>query len=228
MEIEIQDRGAFGSALVHLQPGEEFMSESGAMFRASKNIDIDVTRKPRGGGGILSGVKRLLAAEHFFMSRYQVTDTQPGEVGLAPVLQGEVRTVTADGQNHWVCTGGSYLGSTPELAINTRFQGVKGMFSGESLFFLEVAGRGELLVNAFGRITEVEVQGGIIVDTGHVVAFESSLDYSLTKAGGSWWHSFLGGEGVVMEFEGDGRLLVQSHNASAFGASVGRLLPPRS
>ena len=34
MEIEILGQGAFESALVHLEPGERFVSESGALYRA--------------------------------------------------------------------------------------------------------------------------------------------------------------------------------------------------
>ena len=227
MKIDILKRGAFGSALVTLQPGETFVSESGAMFRASGNVDIDVTTKTRGRGGFLAGIKRLVGGEHFFFSTYRVTDGLPGEVGLSPTLQGEVRIVEIDGHTKWLTAGGAYMGSTSELGIDTRFQGFKGMFSGESLFFLEVSGVGQLLVNAFGRITELEVDGKMIVDTGHVVAFEETLDYKITKAGGSWVSSFVAGEGLVLEFSGKGKILVQSHNPKEFGRSLGPRLPPR-
>ena len=227
MKIDILKRGAFGSALVHLQPGETFISESGAMFRASSNVDIDVTTKSKGKGGILAGIKRLIGGEHFFFSTYRVTDGSSGEVGLAPTLQGEVRVVDVDPSISWLCAGASYMGSTDDLAIDTQFQGFKGMFSGESLFFLKVSGSGQLLVNAFGRITELEVDGQMIVDTGHVVAFEEALDYKVTKAGGSWVSSFVAGEGLVLEFHGRGKILVQSHNPKEFGKSIGPLLPAR-
>ena len=65
------------------------------------------------------------------------------------------------------------------------------------------------------------------MDTGHVVAFEDSLTYSVGKAGGSWVQSFLTSEGVTLTFSGSGRLYVQSHNPDQFGKSVGPLLPPR-
>ena len=84
-----------------------------------------------------------------------------------------------------------------------------------------------MLVSAFGRLTEVEIDGALTVDTGHVVAYQESLNYRLTKAGGSWIHAWLGGEGIVMEFEGQGKLIVQSHNAKEFGRALGRRLPPR-
>ena len=117
MNIDILDRGGFGSAVVHLEPGEEFVSESGAMYLASANIDIDVTTRARSRGGLLGGVKRLLAAEHFFFSTYRVRDQAPGVVGLAPTLQGEVRLVEADGRAGWLCAGGSYLGSTRDISV---------------------------------------------------------------------------------------------------------------
>ena len=134
MDIQIADRGAFSSALVKLDPGEKFVSESGAMFRASSNIDIDVTTKSRGKGGIMGGLKRLLAGEKFFFSTYTCEGAEPGEVGLAAGLQGEIKVIELDGSAKWICTGGSYLGSTTELQIDTLRlngmllpQGMKGL-----------------------------------------------------------------------------------------------------
>ncbi len=228
MNIDIQERGAFGSALVTLAPGESFISESGAMYRASSNVDIDVTTRTRGGGGFLRGLKRLVGGDTFFLSTYKVNDDQHGEVGLAPTLQGEVRRVDLDGNTDWVCAGGSYLASHPDLDLDTQFQGLRGLFSGESLFFIEVKGKGPLLVNAFGRITELSVEDEMIVDTGHVVAFQEGLRYTISKAGGSWLSSFLAGEGLVMRFTGQGKILVQSHNPKEFGVGLGRKLPPRN
>lgn len=228
VDIQILSRGAFGSALVTLEPEEKFVSESGAMYRTSGNVDVDVTTRSRSSGGFFSGVKRALGSEHFFFSTYSVTGPGRGEVGLAPTLQGEIRRVDMDGSVAWLCAGGSYLGSEPSLDVDTQFQGLKGFFTGESVVFLRVSGSGALLVNAFGRVSEVDVQGGLVVDTGHVVAFEESLNYSVTKAAGSWFQSFLTGEGFVLNFEGTGKVLVQSHNPSEFGRRLGIKLPERS
>jgi len=227
MKVEILGEGAFSSALVHLDPGEEFISESGAMYRASSNVDIDVTTKSRGSGGLFAGLKRLFSGEHFFFSTYKTTDGQPGEVGLAPTLQGSLRAIDVDESCSWYCTGGSYLGSTKDLLVETQFQGLKGLFTGESIFFLKVSGKGILVVNAFGRLAELEVREDITIDTGHVVAFQETLEYKITKAGGSWFQSWLAGEGFVMKFTGKGRILVQSHNPNEFGKGLGPLLPER-
>ncbi len=227
MKIEILGEGAFESALIHLEPGEQFISESGAMYRASGNIEIDVTTKSRGSGGVLGGLKRMLAKENFFFSTYATNDGRAGEVGLAPTHQGELFLIDVDPSVKWICAGGSYLGSSPGLKIDTAFQGFKGFATGESISFVEVSGSGQLLVNAFGRMVESEVEGDLIIDTGHLVAFESTLQYSITKAGSSWLQSWLAGEGIVLQFSGQGRVITQSHNPKEFGAMLGRMLPPR-
>ena len=97
MDIQLLERGAFGWALVKLSPGEEFVSESGAMFRASSDIDIDVTTRSGKRGGLLAGLKRTLAAESFFLSTYRCSGQQDGEIGLAPTMQGEVALINCDG-----------------------------------------------------------------------------------------------------------------------------------
>ncbi len=228
MEIEILGKGAFESALVHLQPGETFVSESGAMYRASTNVDIDVTTHSRSSGGLFSGIKRLFAGENFFFSTYSTDDGQQGEVGLAPTHQGEVHVIEMDGSSDWLCAGGSFLGASSSINIDTQFQGFKGFLTGESLSFIKASGQGQLLVTAYGRIVSTQVDAELTVDTGHVVAFEDTLQYTLSKAGGSWFRSWLGGEGIVLNFSGSGRLLTQSHNPSEFGKILGPKLPDRS
>ena len=220
--------GAFGSALVKLDAGESFVSESGAMFRASANVEIDVSTKSRGKGGILSGIKRLLGGENFFYSTYTLNDGHAGEVGLAPTLQGEVAEIVLQGGANVVCAGGSYMASDTELQLDLAYQGLgRGLLGGESLFFIQVSGHGSLLVNAYGRITAIDVEDELVVDSGHLVAFEETLDYRLTKTNAGWIKSFVSGEGLVMHFSGRGRIWVQSHNPKEFGTRLGRRLPPR-
>lgn len=230
MEIEITDRGAFASASVTLAPDETFVSEAGCYVHSTPNVDIDVTtrRRSKGGGGLLGGLKSMLAGESFFLSRYSSTDGGAATLHLAPGLPGDVRQVDLDGSSRWLCFGGSYLGSGSELDLDTEGQGFKGFFSGESLFAIGVSGTGPLLVSAYGAIHEAKIDGELIVDTGHLVAFEDTLDYEITKAGSSWLRSMLGGEGMVMRVSGKGRLLVQSHDPGSYGRRLGGLLPPRS
>ena len=226
-EYVVSERGSFGSVLVKIGPGETFVSEAGAMFHASDNVDIDVTTRNRSGsGGLMGGVRRMLAGESFFLSTYRTRDGAAGEVALAPTLVGEVAVIECRG-GRWLCAGGSFLGASQGIDLDTQFQGLRGMFSGESLSFVAASGVGELLVNAFGSVQAIEVDGKLTVDTGHVVAFQDTLDYSIDRIGGSWIQSFLASEGVVLNFSGRGVVYVQSHNPDEFGRRLGGAMPPR-
>ena len=135
MDINIADKGTFSWALVQLEPADVFVSEAGAMFRASSNVDISVTTRSGGQGGVMSGLRRMLAGESFFLSTYSTTDSDRGEVGLAPVHQGELRLIDCTRATDWICAGGSYLGSASSLQLDTQFQGLRGAFSGAAVRF---------------------------------------------------------------------------------------------
>lgn len=224
MNVEIIGYSAFQSARVQLEAGERFVSEAGKMVRMSAGILSEVQSVARS-GGMMAGLKRMLGSDSFFFSHYTARDK--GEVVLAPTLPGNVGLQHLDGRSGWYCAGGSYMASGPEIKTEPQWQGLKGMFSGESIIFLHATGIGPLLLDAFGKVTQEEVNGSFIVDTGHVVAFEDTLSYTISKAGGSWLTSFLAGEGLVIKFSGQGRVLVQSHNMKEFGTILGPKLPPR-
>ncbi len=226
MNTEILGEGTFESVRVTLEANETFASEAGKMVRMSGNVTTDVTTRSGGRGGIAAGLKRLAGGDTFFLTTYRASGG-PGEVVLAPTHAGGCRVIELDGTGAWMCTGGSYLGSGPGVTTEPRWQGLKGVVSGENLFFIEATGRGPLVIGAFGCISEIDVAGSHIVDSGHVVAFESTLEYTITKAGSSWIQSFLSGEGAVLRLEGSGKLLVQSHNPVGFGRMLGPKLPPR-
>lgn len=194
------------------------------MVRMSATIDSEVQSVAKS-GGMLGGLKRAIGGESFFFSHY--TARSDGEVILAPTLPGNVGLQNLDGRSGWFCAGGSYLGSGPEIKTEPQWQGIKGLLSGESLVFVHATGIGPLILDAFGSVREELVDGSFTVDTGHLVAFEDTLQYTISKAGGSWWTSFLAGEGFVIRFSGRGRVMVQSHNMKEFGSLLGPKLPPR-
>jgi uncharacterized protein (AIM24 family) len=66
-----------------------------------------------------------------------------------------------------------------------------------------------------------------MIDIGHLVAWDATLEYTVGKSGSGWIASYLSGEGLACHFKGQGRIWIQSRNASEYGGAVGRLLPPR-
>jgi uncharacterized protein (TIGR00266 family) len=224
MQITIQNRFAFASALVQLDRGERFVSEAGGMIEMTADLELSTTTQTRGGGGLLKGLKRLLAAESFFLSHFHAVRS-PGQVRIAPELPGDIERIDLDGDT-WLIEGGAFLGAGPDVEVDASFGGMKSFLGGEGLFFVRVSGQGPVLVSAFGGIFPIEVEGAHVVDTGHVVAFPDRLRYRLATAGG--WKSFLfSGEGLVFQFDGHGRVLCQSHDAGRFGRLLGPKLPAR-
>ncbi len=226
MKLDILHQPDSAIAKINMDPMEELTAEAGAMVAMSSAIDVNTTLRKGKGGGIMGGLKRMLAGESLFLSVFR-TQSEPGEIYLAPKLMGDILPYQLAGQELIVQSTG-YMASTPGVDLQLGFQGIKSLFSGESIFWLEVSGSGLVLLSAFGGIYEVEVNGDYIVDTGHIVAFEKSLTFTITKPPGSTWFStFLGGEGFVCRFHGKGKVFCQTHNPGAFGRHVGGMLPPK-
>lgn len=227
MEIQLLQQPDSAIAKVLLERDEEIVAEAGSMIAMSSHISANTTLKQGKGGGLLGGLKRMLAGESLFLSVYRAL-SKPGEIYLAPDFMGDIVLYPMKGQE-LVVQSGSYLASAPTVDIDLGFPGLKrGLLSGESLFWLTISGHGSLLLSSFGAIYAVEVDGEYIVDTGHIVAFERTLTFDVGKPPGSTWIStFLGGEGFVCKFKGKGTVYCQTHNPGAFGQLIGPKLPPR-
>lgn len=226
MKIEILQQPDSTIARVTLNTGEEIVAEAGAMVAMSGYLQASTTLRQGKGGGILGGLKRMIGGESLFLSVFR-SPTPENTLFLAPKMFGDMLHYKM-GASGLVVQAGSYLASTSDVNIDLGFQGFKSLFSGESIFWLDMGGHGDVLLSSFGAIYEVPVKGEYIVDTGHIVAFEKTLKFEITKSpGSSWLSAFLGGEGLVCRFKGNGRLFCQTHNAPAFGQAVGSRLPPR-
>ena len=74
---------------------------------------------------------------------------------------------------------------------------------------------------------EKDVNGSFIVDTGHVVAWEPGLTYSIRGMGGLK-STLLSGEGLVMEFSGSGKIYLQTRTLDGVGRWLSPLSPDKS
>ncbi|MEM9450301.1 MAG: TIGR00266 family protein [Cyanobacteria bacterium P01_E01_bin.6] len=225
MKVDITHQPDSAIAKIEMAPREELVAEAGAMIAMSAYMNVSTTLRRGKGGGIMGGLKRMLAGESLFLSVFRTGDSN-GEIYLAPKLMGDILPYQLHGTDLVVQSTG-YMASTPGVDIDLGFPGFKTLFSGESLFWLSVSGSGLVLISAFGGIYEITVDGEYIVDTGHIVAFEKTLDFKISKPGTSWVGAFLGGEGLVCRFQGRGKVYCQTHNPGSFGAQVGGRLPPR-
>lgn len=220
MQIDLQHRPSQAMALVALAPGEAVMAESGAMIGMTPNVQIQT-----GAGGLMKGIKRLFGGETFFRNTF-TAEGGPGEVYLAATLPGDMMVLDVGPRNYYLQSH-AFVASSPTVDVDTKLGGFKTWFSGEGLFILRTRGQGKLIAGAFGAIEEVQVRGEYIVDTGHLVGWEDSLQFKIDKAADGWIASWLSGEGLVCHFSGNGTLWMQTRNPSEYGQELGRALPPR-
>jgi uncharacterized protein (TIGR00266 family) len=221
MQFDVLYRPAHSLARVLLGPNESVMAESGAMIGMSSHVQMQTQS-----GGLLSGMKRLFGSESFFRNTF-TSPGMPGEVLFAHALCGDMRVLEMT-QAGYFLQSSAFIASTPNIQIETKLGGFKSFFSGAGLFMLKAVSPtpGLLLVGAFGGIEELWCDDNIVIDTGHLVAWDATLDYSVGKSGSGWIASFLSGEGLACHFRGRGRIWMQSRNAAEYGGAVGRLLPP--
>lgn len=209
-----------------LDRGEELTCEVGAMIAMTAGLTVETTSKSRGGGGILKGLKRMFSGENFFLNHFTAQQDQQTLL-IAPTMMGDCRHHRLQG-GALIVQGSGWLASSRAIEIDTTWQGfTSALFSGESMFWVRCSGAGDLFLSSFGAIYEIDVQGEYTVDTGHIVAFEDTLRFQMGKASSSLIGSFLGGEGLVCKFQGQGKLYCQSHNPPSLGQLLGPKLKPR-
>jgi uncharacterized protein (TIGR00266 family) len=217
MEIKINHQPSFSLAVVTFDPNETIRVEPGAMVSHSDGLQVETKAE----GGLMGGLKRMVAGESFFQNTY-TAPANGGEITLAPTLPGDMRVISISG-NEFLLQSGAYVASESGVTIDSKWGGAKGFFGGVSLILLKASGMGEILVASYGAIEERNLAAGekYIVDTGHIVGFDANMTFEIKKAG-NWKSTILGGEGLVCHLTGPGRILMQTRSEQAF---LGWLLP---
>ena len=221
---DIQYQPSFSLVVIQLQPEQSILAEAGAMVSMSANVELQSEMK----GGFFGAIKRAAGGESAFVSTFTARGGA-GEVCFAPGAPGDIAALELNNQTFFVQSS-SYLAGDAGLAVDTKWGGAKNFFGGEGLFVLQVTGSGLLLLSSFGAIHRKRLQPGerYVVDTGHLVAWEGSTQYSLRKAAAGFWRSMMSGEGIVSEFIGPGEILIQTRNLEAFAGLMKPFFPSQS
>ncbi|AEH23784.1 TIGR00266 family protein [Pyrococcus yayanosii] len=210
MKYRIEHRPSFSFLEVELQPGEAVQAEAGAMVYMSPTVRVETKAR----GGLLGALKRsVLGGESFFINVFRAEDG-PGVVGFAPGYPGDIEALEINGTIY--AQSGAFLAGSEDIQIDIKFGGAKTFLGRESLFLLELSGRGIVFLASYGAIRPVHLKGErFVVDTGHMVAFTEGLDFTVKSIGGLKSVLF-SGEGLVMEFRGTGTVYIQTRSLDGF------------
>ncbi len=221
MDHEIQHNPSYSVLEVTLQSGESVVGDSGAMAWMDSNVRTQTSTR----GGVLKGLKRkFLSGESFFQNTYTAEGGE-GMVAFTPGSAGAIQEIRLQGEDLYL-EKGAYLASESGVVCDAKYSGfLKGLFN-EGMFILKCSGSGLLFFHAYGDIQEVAVDGEYLVDNGFAVAWEPSLDYTLTRA--RKIRSFLFSDQLLLRFKGRGRLWVQSRSPRSLASWVHPFRPVKS
>jgi len=225
MKYEILDSPDFAMLELVLDAGESIVAESGAMVAKDTQIEIATSMR----GGLLGAAKRkLLGGESLFQNTF--TSQRAGQrLYLSSPAEGDLKArQLGPGESLFLQSGAYVAHAGAELVIDTKFGGLKSFFSGVGFFMLRIQGPGLVFYGSYGALHEVDVgPEGYTVDTSHIVAFTEGLSYSV-RAFGGFKGLFFSGEGLVCDFVGQGKVWVQTRNASGLAAFLHPFRPVRA
>ncbi|UQA63283.1 TIGR00266 family protein [Polyangium aurulentum] len=231
MQHIVKYEPTFSMLQVNLAPGEVIIAEAGSMVARSSNLAMEVKLNAGRNAGFFGKMKavfiallrKLVGGETFFVNHF--SSPQGGWVWLAPSLSGGIRPMQLAG-NSMIFSAGAYLASAGEVDLKMRWGGLRAILSKEGAFFIEASGNGQVFVTSYGAIEEIHCNGSYIVDNGHIVGFDSSLNFKIRSAGGGLMGFMASGEGLVCEFQGQGRIFIQTRNTSSLVDWITPMLPP--
>jgi uncharacterized protein (TIGR00266 family) len=210
MQVTTRQGPAYGVARLGLAGNEQVRVEAGAMMAMSTGVLLEAKAE----GGVLKSLKRAaLGGESFFLTTYTAPN-QGGWVDVAARLPGDVITLDVTPAVGLNIQKGSWLASAPGIQLDTKWGGWKNLFGSEGGFLVHAGGQGAVVVSCYGALERWQLQAGetITVDTGHMVAYEDTIQLGLRKASGGLIQSFKSGEGIVFDFTGPGTVLTQTRN----------------
>jgi uncharacterized protein (TIGR00266 family) len=205
---------------VALDPGETVIAEAGAMMYVEDGVDFETVMgdgsEPDAGlfGKLKSAGKRAITGESIFMTHFTNRGGGVQRVAFAAPYPGKIVPVDLAVTNgRLICQKDAFLCAAMGVKVGIVFNKKigRGLFGGEGFILQDLKGDGLVFLHAGGTIIEKRLTGDRLrVDTGCLVAFEETVEYSIERAGKLKSQVF-GGEGLFLAtLQGTGRVWLQS------------------
>lgn len=222
---------------ITLDPGEACVAEAGAFLYMEPGIQMQTIFGDGSGqegagimGKLLTAGKRVLTGESLFMTVFSNSGGTRQKVAFASPYPG--RIVALDLKQHGgriLCEKDAFLCAAKGISVGIAFQRKlgAGLFGGEGFLLQKLEGDGLAFVHSGGTVFEKLLAAGetLRVDTGCLVAFESTVNYDIQMVSGIKTAIF-GGEGLFYAaLTGPGRIWLQSLPFSRLAKRVLSAIP---
>ena len=213
MKSEIKGGKAFSYIDMELEPGETLITESDAMSSMAADLDLAAQLN----GGFIKGIlRKFLGGETLFISQFSNNTDGNRNLTIVQPTPGEIKCVDLAGDMLYLQPG-AFLACTEGVSLGLKWAGFTSLIAREGLFRMAVSGEGKVWYGAYGALLEKEIDGELIIDTSHLVAYDPSITLKLQLAGGIF-SSFFGGEGLVTRVEGKGKVVIQTRSISGLAS----------
>ena len=208
-----------------LNQGETMYTQSGGMSWQTQGIKMSTNAR----GGVMKSLGRIFTGESIFMSSY-TAEVDGAKIAFATTVPGDIMPLNLSQlPNGITLQKGAFLCAEDDVELKVKFtkRFSAGLFGGEGFILQEARGKGMLFLEIDGDpiIKELAADEILKVDTGNVVAFESTVSYEIETVKGLG-NIFLGGEGLFLtRLVGPGKVILQSQNFMDFAGRIASILP---
>ena len=144
------------AVVVPLKPGEEIQAEPGALLYMAGDVEMDSQMK----GGLWGGLKRMVAGESLFMTKFR--SRGEGQVAFAAPHPGKLKRIDLDPGRDWLCQRDSFLCATEGVDVNIAFTKRlgAGFFGGEGFILQRLSGDGTVFIHGGRQLRRVRPAPG--------------------------------------------------------------------
>lgn len=227
MSADVIDHRIIGEDLqavvITLDPGEAVVADAGAMMFMQDGIEmatqLSMSQQNKGMfGKLFEAGKRVLTGESFFITMFGNNARERRDVAFAAPFPGHIVPLElADHGGELLCQKDSFLCAARGVEVTIAFTKRigAGFFGGEGFILQRLVapgGRGQAFCHAGGSVMAQTLRPGEVlrVDTGCLVAFEKTVDYSIEMVPGIK-NKIFGGEGLFyVRMTGPGTVWLQT------------------
>lgn len=210
---------------VTLNSGESMFTQSGGMIWQTEGINMTTNAR----GGIAKSLGRMFTGESIFMANY-TADRDGAKVTFGSTIPGAVVPIDVS-KGEMIVQKGSFLCAQQSVELKATFTKKlsAGLFGGEGFILQRMFGSGMAFLEVDGDMYERELAPGevIKVDTGNVVAFDTTVSYDIETVKGLG-NIVFGGEGLFLtRLTGPGKIILQTQNFNDFAGRIIARIPSK-
>ena len=214
--------GSFPVVVCQLADGEKMVTEKGSMVWMSPNMEMATS-----GGGLGKMFSKAFSGESMFQNTY--TARGAGLIAFGSSFPGCILPLDVQPGKDYIMQKQAFLAAEEgvELSIHFNKKLGAGFFGGEGFIMQRLSGHGTAFVEVDGELVEYTLSPGqsMIIDTGNVLGFESTVSIDIQQVKGLK-NKLLGGEGFFNTvLTGPGKIWLQTMPISGVASALRPYFP---